>query len=157
MLDLGLKARIAFALCFFALELGLILSSPLRVDGVFAFEMFNASSDIEIRLARKLRARDGRLIERDMPNGVWTARDAHGNEHVYRWRELVRGTRLTRIGHKLHAKNGVRAQLYHLQHALDHVAANIPNDAQTVALVAHVRGLENGHTAIDTVLESRPR
>ena len=157
MLDLGLRARVLFALAFFALELGLILSSPLRIDGVFAFEMFNASSDIEIRLARKLRASDGRLIERDMPGGKWTARDARGNEHVYRWRELVRGTRLTRIEQKVHAKNGVRAQLYHLQRALDHVAANIPNDAQTVALVAHVRGMENGHTAIETVLESRAR
>src|SRR5690349_22440394 len=128
---MGSRARIAFAVCFFAVELALILSSPMRVDGVFAFEMFNASSDIESRLPRKLRGTRGQLIERDAPGGEWTASDAQGQQHVYRWRELVRGTRLTRIETKVHAKNGVHAQLYHLQRALDYVAANIPNDVQT--------------------------
>ena len=157
MLDLGPRARVAFALCFFAAELALIVSAPLRVDRVFGFEMFNASSDIEIQLARKLRDRGGRLIEHSLPNGEWTATDAQGRPHVFRCRELVRATRLTRIGVKTHAKDGVNAQLYHLQRALDHVAAHIPDDAQTVALVARVHAVHNGHTPVDAVLESRPR
>ena len=40
---------------------------------------------------------------------------------------------------------------------LDHVAAHIPNDAQTVALLARVHAVRNGHTPVDAVLESRPR
>ena len=35
MLDLGPRARVAFALCFFAAELALIVSAPWRVDSVF--------------------------------------------------------------------------------------------------------------------------
>lgn len=157
MLELGPRARVAFAACFFAAELALLCTASLRVDRVFGFQMFNASSSIEIRLARKLRNKRGRLIERAMPQGEWTATDARGKRHEFRWRELVRGTRLTRIESSVHAKDGVRAQLYHLQRALDHVAANIPDDAQTVALIAHVQAVHNGHTRIDTVLESRPR
>jgi hypothetical protein len=156
-LDLGPRARVAFALCFFGVELALIVSAPWRVDGVFGFEMFNASSDIEIQLSRKLRDRRGRLVEHPLPGGEWSATDAQGREHGFSWRELVRGTRLTRIGVKTHAKDGVNAQLYHLQRALDHVAAHIPDDAQTVALVAHVRAVHNGHTPVNVVLESRPR
>jgi hypothetical protein len=124
---------------------------------VFGFQMFNASSSIEIRLARKLRNKRGRLIERPMPKGEWSALDARGQRHEFRWRELVRGTRLTRIESTVHAKDGVAAQLYHLQRALDYVAANIPDDAQTVALVARVRAVHNGHTRADRVLESRRR
>jgi hypothetical protein len=148
---------VVFAACFFAAELALLCSASWRVDRVFGFQMFNASSDIEIRLARKLRNRRGKLIERAIPDGEWAATDAQGRRHVFRWRELVRGTRLTRIEKKGHAKDGVAAQLYHLQRALDYVAANIPNDAQTVALVARVKAVHNGHTAIETVLESSPR
>jgi hypothetical protein len=156
-LDLGPRARVAFAACFFAAELALLCTAPWRVDRVFGFQMFNASSDIEIRLARKLRNKRGRLIERAMPGGEWTATDARGQRHVFRWGELMRGTRLARIEKKVHAKDGVAAQLYHLQRALDHVAASIPDDAQTVALVARVRAIDNGHTSIETVLESRRR
>jgi len=148
---------VAFAACFFAAELALLCTASWRVDRVFGFQMFNASSSIEIRLARKLRNKRGRLIERAMPKGEWSATDASGQRHEFRWRELVRGTRLTRIESTVHAKDGVAAQLYHLQRALDYVAANIPDDAQTVALVAHVRSVRNGHTRADTVLESRPR
>ena len=57
----------------------------------------------------------------------------------------------------LHAKDGVDAQLYHLQHALDYAVAHIPDDAQTVALVARVHAIRNGHTSVDAVLESRRR
>jgi hypothetical protein len=156
-LDLGPKARVVFALLFFGAELALVLTAPLRVDKVFGFEMFNGSSDIEIRLARKLRSRRGELVERALPGGVWTAQDARGQAHSFRWDELVRGTRLTRLDRVLHAKDGVDAQLYHLQHALDYAVTHIPDDAQTVALVARVHAVRNGHTPVDAVLESRRR
>jgi hypothetical protein len=156
-LDLGPRARIAFALLFFAAELALVISAPWRVDRVFGFEMFNGSSDIRIELARRVRGRGGALIERALPGGVWSARDAHGQTHDFRWDQLVRGTRLTRLDAVTHAKDGVDAQLFHLQRALDYAAAHIPGDAQTVALVAHVHAVRNGHTPVDAVLQSRPR
>jgi hypothetical protein len=156
-LDLGPRARVAFAVCFLVAELALLGTASFRVDGVFGFQMFNASSDIEIRLARKVKGKRGRIVERAITDGEWTATDSNGRRHVFRWRELVRGTRLMRIDRKVHAKDGVAAQLDHLQHALDYVAANIPGDAQTVALVARVHAVHNGHTPIDTVLEGRRR
>jgi hypothetical protein len=153
-LDLGPRARVVFALLFFAAELALVISAPWRVDRVFGFEMFNGSSDIRIELARRLRDRSGALIERALPGGVWRAKDSSGHTHTFEWAELVRGTRLTRLDVVTHAKDGVDAQLFHLQRALDYAAAHMPDDAQTVALIARVHAVRNGHTPVDAVLES---
>lgn len=145
-----------FALLFFAAELALIVSAPLRVDKVFGFEMFNGSSDIRIELYRRIRRR-GKLVEVRVQGGTWIAPDASGTPHQFYWGHLLRGTRLTRLDETRHAKDGVDAQVYHLQRALDYAITRIPEDAQTVALVARVQGVHNGHTPVELVLESQTR
>jgi len=155
LLDFGPRARVVFALLFFAAELALITTSSLRPDQVFGFAMFNGSSEITITLTRRVRDRRGRNVEAPMLGGVWQARDRGGQVHTFRFGDFVRGTRLTRLDRRTHAKDGVDAQIFHLQLALDHVAAAIEDDAETLALVAHVHGVINGHTKVEATLEGR--
>ena len=69
-LDLGVRGRIVFAGIYLATQAALVLSSPLRPDRVFSFQMFNESSTITIHLSRRLIGPDGR--EQTVPtDGRW--------------------------------------------------------------------------------------
>jgi hypothetical protein len=143
-LDLDVRGRTLFAALYLALQAGLVLSSPLRADGVFSFQMFNESSTIRIHLWRRLSTPEG---ERNVPtNGQWSA-----------WNERVKDPILGTLEREVHASYGVEAQLFRLQNALDDVASHLPGDTETVALMADVEVRRNGRPPIVRHIESARR
>jgi hypothetical protein len=156
-LDLGPRARLILFTAFVSLQLGLVLSTPWRYDRVFGIQMFNASSTISIALFRRVQGDDGveRLVH--MEQGLWQARDASGAIHTFRWQDRVRDRVLGALDRTVHAKDGVDAQLFHLQLALEDVAAHLPQDADTRALVARVQASDNGRPRPALELESPVR
>jgi hypothetical protein len=75
---------------------------------------------------------------------AWEARDRAGVVRQFRWSDRVRDATLRYSGAARHAAYGLDAQLFRLQAALDDVAAHIPEDAETRALVAIGEGSKNG-------------
>jgi hypothetical protein len=143
-LDLDVRGRTLFAALYLALQAGLVLSSPLRPDGVFSFQMFNESSTILIRLGRRVSTPEG---ERNVPvNGPWSA-----------WNERVKDPILGTVGREVHASYGVEAQLFRLQKALDDVASHLDHDTETVALLADVEVRRNGRPPVVRHFESARR
>ena len=112
-------------------------------DRVIGFQMFNESSRLTIHLFREIRRR-GKLERRALPDGRWRARDGSGAMRVYDWRTRVRNVPLNVLGQSMHASYGLNAQLFHLQAALDDAVRHIPDDTQTLALVAEVETIRNG-------------
>jgi hypothetical protein len=154
LLDLTPRTRIVFAVSFVLCQVALLATGPLRPDGVFAFQMFNESSRLEITLHRRVRTRRGRLVLQKT-NGEWTARGPDGKRRTFRWSDRVRDRVVGRLGQSVHASYGLAAQLLHLQAALDDVARNIPEDTETVALVAEVNAVYNGRDRVHRFLEAR--
>ncbi len=140
MLTLGPKARLSIAAGYAVLQLGLIAYGLYAPDHVFGFQMFNESSRTAIHLFRQLDG--GALVP--VAGGAWEARDAAGRPHFLSWRERIHYGPLTRLDVSVHASYGLSAQLFRLQKALEDVAAHIPEDAQTRALVAVVDARHNG-------------
>jgi hypothetical protein len=143
-LDLSPRARGVFALAYLLLQLGVLSSGSVRADRVFGFQMFNASSRMLITLSRRVRDPGG--VERVVPveAGAWEARDARGDLHVFRWNDRVRNREVGTLDRWVHAKDGVEAQRFHLRHALQDVVAHLAQDAETVALIAHLHAIDNG-------------
>lgn len=154
MLDLGPKTRIAFVVAYLALQLGLILSADWRPDRVFGFRMFNESSSLKFELYRKVRRR-GRERSVPLADGSWQARTTTGEQRTFNWTDRVRYGALMRPGEFVHATYGLDAQLFRLQRALEDVLAHIPEDQETVALVAEVETLKNGRPGEHRTLEAR--
>lgn len=146
MLELGRNARLLFVVLFLGLQLGLILTGDLRPDRVFSFRMFNESSKLEFELYREVRTRRGvrRVPVRD---GTWTARTRAGTLAEFHWTDRVRFASLSRTSVLVHTPYGLDAQLFRLQKALDDVAAHIPDDVDTLALIAVADTLKNGRDA----------
>ena len=83
----GSIARALFAAAYVALQAGLVLSSPLRPDGVFSFQMFNESSTIAIRLSRRVATPGGEaLVPTD---GRWEAQSSAGGRKRHAWNDRV--------------------------------------------------------------------
>jgi hypothetical protein len=145
-LELGPKARLLFVVGFLGLQLGLVLTAEQRPDRTFAFRMFNESSSLKFELYREVRARRGK---RRVPvaDGTWQARTQAGKVAEFHWTDRVRYPSLTRTSAFVHAPYGLDAQLFRLQKALDDVAAHIPEDSETLALIAVVDTLKNGRDA----------
>jgi hypothetical protein len=139
-LDLDVRGRTLFAALYLAVQAGLVLSSPLRPDGVFSFQMFNESSTIKIQLSRRIVTPAG---ERTVPANGWTG-----------WTDRIVDPVLGTLGREVHASYGVDAQLFRLQRALDDVAAHLPRDAETKGLVADVEVRRNGRPPVVRHLES---
>ena len=156
LLDLKLRGRMAFAVIYLTVQASLLLSSPLRPDGVFSFQMFNESSTIAITLGRRVRAPGGgtTIVPTD---GGWEASDASGVVRRFHWNDRVEDPILRALGRPVHASYGVGAQLFRLQKALDDVIGHLDGDAETRGLVADVRVRRNGRDAYETRLESRER
>ena len=152
-LDLGVRGRTLFAALFLAIQAALVLSSPLRPDGVFSFQMFNESSTIAIRLSRRVLGPDGNVIT--VPtDGRWEARDEAGGRRWFAWTDRVRDPALVTLGRQVHASYGVDAQLFRLQKALDDVTAHLAHDTETRGLVADVEVHKNGREPFVRRLES---
>lgn len=146
MFELGRKARLLFVVLFLGLQLGLILTGDLRPDRVFSFRMFNESSKLKFELYREVRSR--RRVRRvPVHDGTWTAHTKAGTLAEFHWTDRVKFASLTRTSVFTHTPYGLDAQLFRLQKALDDVAAHIPEDADTLALIAVADTLRNGRDA----------
>jgi len=154
LLELGPRARVAFAVLYVSVMGWVIASAQLRPDHVFGFQMFNQSSKIDIRLARRVRGTRG-LVPVD--DGVWQARDRDGKVHTFRWEDRVKDSVLRVLEKPVHARYGLEGQLYRLDYALSDVLAHIPDDAETTALVASVRTRKNGRDPSVVRLEAKRR
>jgi hypothetical protein len=144
LLDLGPRARLAFAVVYVCAMTAVVATAPFRLDRVFGFQMFNQASKIEIRLARKVRGvRD--LVP--VVDGEWQARDRRGKLRTFRWEDRVRDSVLHVLDRPVHARYGVEGQLFRLKYALADVLDHIPRDAETTGFVASVSAWKNGRAA----------
>jgi hypothetical protein len=143
-LDLDVRGRTLFAALYLAAQAGLVLTSALRPDGVFSFQMFNESSTIKIELGRRISTKEG---ERTVP--------LDGRRSG--WSDRIQDPILGTLGREVHASYGVDAQLFRLQRALDDVASRMAKDGETVALVADVQIRRNGRPPVVRHLESARR
>jgi hypothetical protein len=152
--DLGPRshAAVAIAAAWLAGQAALVLTAGARPDHIFAFRMFPEASTLEVHLARV--TRDG---ERATPGGEWSARDASGQLRHFAWRDRVRDPVLSSLDARVFASYGATTQLARLQRALDDVAEHLPEDAETLKLVAHVTVWRNGREPVRSTLESHSR
>jgi hypothetical protein len=151
-LDLGPRARVAFAACWIAGQGALVLTAGARPDHVFGFRMFPEASTLEIHLSRDV---DGRVVP--APGGEWSARDGQGQLRHFSWRDRVHDPILSAVDARVFASYGVDAQLSRLQRALDDVADHVPEDGETVRLRADVLVRRNGRDAVARTLASHER
>ncbi len=152
-MELGVTKRTILAAVYLLVQAALLVTASSRPDGVFAFRMFNESSTLSIDLFRRVRQGDGSLAV--VPtNGTWQARDANGVVHTVRWSDRIQDPILGTLGRQVHAAYGVDAQLFRLQGALDDVVRSTPDDHETMALLARVDVVRNGHERFEKLLES---
>jgi hypothetical protein len=151
-LDLGPRARVAFAAVWVALQGGLVLTGSRRPDGIFGFRMFPEASTLQFELERMV---GGTAIP--APGGSWSARDATGQLRHFSWRDRVTDPVLSSPGTRVFAAYGADAQLARLQRALDDLATHEPEDAETQRFVARVQVWRNGRAQQTVALESARR
>jgi hypothetical protein len=155
LLDLPLKARAAFFFAYLGVQALILIRAERSPDFVFGFQMFNASSDLRITLLRRVR-RKGRVRLMPVRDGAWQTKDARG-VHDFRWQDRVHDGVLGTLDNYIHASYGLEAQLFRLQFALRDVAAHIPDDHETEALIASVDTVKNGRKCDPVRFEvSRP-
>ena len=152
MLDLGPRARVAFAAVWLAGQATLVVTASRRPDGIFGFRMFPEASTMQVRLARVTAT--GEVAT---PGGEWSARDASVQVRHFSWRDRVRDPVLSSLDTRVFASYGADTQLAHLGRALDDVADHLPEDAETERLVAHVTVWRNGRDPVTSTLESHAR
>jgi hypothetical protein len=146
LLDLPPKARAVFFFGYLGVQALMLIRAERSPDFVFGFQMFNESSNIRIALFRQVR-RKGRVRLVPVRGGAWQAADAHGVVHDFHWQARVHDGVLGTLDSSIHASYGLAAQLFRLQLALQDVAAHIPEDHETEALVAVVETSKNGREA----------
>ncbi len=151
-LDLGPRARVVFAASWIAAQAGLVLTAARRPDHIFGFRMFPEASTLEIQVERMT---DVGLLP--APGGEWSARDSGEQLRHFSWHDRVRDPILGSLEVRVFASYGVDAQLVRLQKALDDVADNIDEDAETKWIQADVRIWKNGRDPTTTTLFSHAR
>ncbi|MGC4090534.1 MAG: hypothetical protein QM756_22225 [Polyangiaceae bacterium] len=151
---LGRKACVFFVVAYLLLQLILIVTADMRPDRVFGFRMFNEASSTKLELYRAVRRR-GRERLLKIEEGSWQARGPQGALQRFSWTDRVRYNPLMRTGEFVHSPYGLDAQLFRLQAALDDVVRHIPDDGETVALVAQVETKKNGVVGPPVRLEAR--
>jgi hypothetical protein len=151
-LELGPRARVAFAAVWLAGQVALIVTAARRLDHMFGFRMFPEASTMQVHLARITAA--GEL---PAPGGEWSARDASGQLRHFSWRDRVRDPILSSLDARIFASYGVDTQLARLGHALDDVADHVPEDTETRRLRAEVIVRRNGGDPTTVTLESHVR
>jgi hypothetical protein len=150
-LELGPRARVAFAACWIAAQSTLVVTAAGRSDGAFGFRMFPEASTIEIHLQRRV---GDRLVP--VPRGEWSARDASGQLRHFAWRDRVRDPVLSVLDERRFASYGADAQLARLERALDEVTDHLADDAETAQLQAEVLLWRNGRGP-ETITRVGPR
>src|SRR3982750_3597642 len=121
LLDLPLRIRPLFFVGYLTVQAALLLHAQNSPDFVFGFQMFNASSDMKIRLFRELRQR-GRSRLVPVRDGAWQVKTDTGELQTYRWQDRVHDGVLSNLDRFVHASYGLEAQLFRLQFALEDVA-----------------------------------
>ncbi len=155
-LDLSPRLRGVFFCTYLVGQLALLFHAQTSPDFVFGFQMFNASSDIRISLFRQIQ-RKGRARLVPVHDGAWQVVDGAGVAHEFHWQDRIHDGVLGNLDHYVHASYGLEAQLFRLQFALRDVAAHLPDDDETRALVAVVDTLKNGRAPEQVRLSaSRP-
>jgi hypothetical protein len=140
------RGRVAFCVVFFGLELAGIAWGQRTPDRALGFQMFNESSRLTIHLFREVQGKKRRGLL-PVPGGHWKAPDSRGVLHDFAWQDRVRYYPLNTLDQDLPAPYGLSGQLFHLQAALEDVAAHLPNDTRTLALIARVETQRNGVAA----------
>jgi hypothetical protein len=143
LLDLPLRARSVFFFSYLVLQIALLVRAQRSPDFVFGFQMFNASSDMHIRLFRQIRRR-GRARLVPVVDGTWTVNDGTGGTRDVHWQDRVHDGVLANLDRTVHASYGLDAQLFRLQFALRDVVSHLPVGDDTEALVAVVETVKNG-------------
>ena len=123
-------ARIV-AVAILLLQAVLVVRAYAADHAFFGFQMFPESSEWQATIERE--RVDGTRVDVREP---WPG--------DYRWEDLVRGRGLDRPFTRRHADTGIRSTLHFFEEALRWVAANTPEDRETVRLVATVQVWENG-------------
>ncbi len=111
---------------------------------VFAWQMFPEASRWEADIVRVTESGARHDIAADWPGG-------------YVWSRMVTESGLASPAGEGHAAYGIAATLDALQHALDWVAGNTPDDTETVYLEAVVRYRHNDDPPQTVVLRSVER
>ena len=130
-------------LAFFGAELFGVIWGQRAPDHAFGFQMFNESSRLTIHLKREVQTKRGHALV-PVAGGRWQAPDRSGTLRDYAWQDRVHSVPLNILDTSVHAPYGLDAQLFRLQAALMDVAAHLPDDTHTRALVAEVETLRNG-------------
>lgn len=138
------RTRRIAAITIVMLQLALIVRAYSAPIDTFGFQMFPESSQWQADVYRVLV--DGTRVDvRDpWPGG-------------YRWEELVTARGLGVVSVLHHADAGLEATVWLFDAALDWVAANTPEDRETVQLVAELTLIHNGREPTTLILESEPR
>jgi hypothetical protein len=139
-LELGPRARVAFAVVYLVTMVAVIITAQSRPDHVFGFQMFNESSTINIHLFRRAQGR--RQLE-PLPDGSFSE-SSHGAVRTFSWYERVHDPVLGKLNTTMHAKYGLAGQLFRLRIALDDFVQRLPDDTETLELVARVETSKNG-------------
>lgn len=136
-------ARRVVVVGFVALQLGLVVRAYQAPHKEFGYQMFPEASRWRADIVRV--TDDGRRVSVREP---W---------HGYEWTSLVRGRGLTTPWIEHHADSGLDRQLRFLEEALDWVAANTPDDDETLYLEATVESTFNTRPAATTTIRSIER
>lgn len=112
-----------------ALHVGLIVRAEWDSHKLFGFRPFNESDTWQVTLVRLLD--DGRQVP------------IHDESWRYDWDELVGPGALRSPGRTRHASGGAAENVDFLQRAMVWVLDHIPEDHETVALVATVTSFHN--------------
>jgi hypothetical protein len=138
------RGRRLAAIGIIAAQVLLIVRAYSAPIDTFGFQMFPESSQWRADIFRVLP--DGSRIDVREP---WPG--------GYRWERLVDARGLGSPFTLHHADAGLDATVHLLDAALDWVAANTPEDGETMALVAEVTLIHNGGPPTTLVLTSAPR
>jgi hypothetical protein len=153
-LDLGPRARVAFAAAYVLGMIAVVISAQYRPDHAFGFQMFNESSTVNIHLYRRVKGQ--RALEAFVDGG-FTTRGKDGAPRRIEWRDRVRDRVLGRLDETVHAKYGLAGQLFRLELALQDFARHLGDDRDTDEIVAVVETRKNGKNPAVVRLKARRR
>ncbi len=135
--------RVVFA-CVVLASVGAVVAGQVGTSRLFAWQMFPETSTRHAEIVRITASGEAIDIDEPWPGG-------------YRWSELVAGTGMENVTDPGPASYGVAVTTDRLQRTIDWVAANTPEDTETVRIRATLWTSHNGRAGTATILESVAR